>query len=519
MSRARSLALTLFAFAILAPAPASAITRGEVISRAKAFAYHPWKCAAQNLTASCAPSYKSAYVPGDYVGLPYDWGGYMGLFEFDQAMTNGAGAGSYPADGVLACTSGLDCSGFVSMAWATGHYTTSSIPQISSAITAPEMIAGDVFNDAGYHVALFSHSLANGDPVLYEAYGYNVHLNNDGGWSHVDGYTPRRFQGIVGASVIEPLGTPVNPIVINGFPYTDSRDTTQSQSDLLDGCGASPGKSESGPEFVYQVTFTEPGTRTATVADDVNTDIDIHLYTSTNTNDCVARNDSKITVDVDCGTYLLVADTYKGAKEYPGPYTLTATFQPKGAACGNGPPKYSPSGGPGAACGFPGNPDLPFCNPNLGADTCLYTAQSSFCSLPCKADADCGALAGGCCGDIGTGELYCLEASMCNGMGSPPGGQMGAPDAGGDPPAATGAGVGGGAATGATGSGGAGGGDGATSGAGGSGSGGGKSAPGGDRESPGEKSGCSAGGRSPAGAGGMMLAAAIALLAARRRRG
>ena len=58
-----------------------------------------------------------------------------------------------------------------------------------------------------------------------------------------------------------------------------------------------------------------------------------------------------ITVDVDCGTYYLVADTFKGAAEHPGLYTLTASFTKANKPCGNGPPKYSPSGKLGDACG------------------------------------------------------------------------------------------------------------------------------------------------------------------------
>lgn len=499
------------AIAVLsATGDAAAISRTEVMARAKAFSFHPWTCGAENLTASCASGYQSVYVPGDYVGLPYDWGGYMTLFQFDQEIAGGYGAGSYPDDGVLSCTSGLDCSGFVSQAWKTSHHTTSSIPQISTAIGVGEMLPGDVFNMAGYHVAMFSHELGNGDPVLYEALGYNVHLNTTGGWAHVDGYIPRRFSSITGASAADPQGTPVNPIVIGSFPYTDSRDTTQSDSDLLDGCGAAPAKAETGPEYIYKATFAQPGTLTATIADDVNSDIDIHLYTSLNTNDCVARHDTTITVSVDCGTYYLVADTFKGASEKPGPYTMTVTFSPSAAPCGNGPPAYAPSGAPGDACGYPGNPNLPFCNPNLGADTCLYTDQDSFCSMPCAKDADCAGLSGGCCGDLGGGELYCFTAALCGSPSDPPPDQNGQPDAGGDPPTGAAVGAGGGSANGSGGSG-----EGAAGGGGPSGAGGSR-ADGSSRE----EGGCAAGGAAPGGGGGLVIAAgAIALAMGRRRRG
>jgi MYXO-CTERM domain-containing protein len=512
MSRTFFPALALAAAALTFSGEAAAISRGEVIARAKAFAFHPWTCAAQNLTASCAPSYQSVYVPGDFEGLPYDWGGYMTLFQFDQSIAAGAGAGSYPSDGVLSCTSGLDCSGFVSQSWAAPHHTTSTLSQIAATVAMSDILPGDAFNDAGTHVVLYSHTLASGQPVFYEAAGYNVHVNTTDGWSHVSGYTPRRFQGITGTTAAEPVGTPDNPIVISSFPYTDSRDTKQSGSDLLDGCGAAPGKAETGPEYVYRVTFTTPGQLTAKVSDDVSADIDIHLYTSLNTNDCVARDDSTITVNVDCGTYWLVADTFKGAVEYPGLYTLTATFTPSSAPCGGGPPVYAPSGGPGDPCGYPGAPDLPFCNPNLGADTCLYTDHDSFCSIPCASAADCAAFAGGCCGDIGGGEMYCLTAASC---GSAPPTPMDPPDAGGDPPPDTtvaGAGGGGGGAN-ASGAGGAGGSPAGSAGASNGGS-------GGAHAQPGARGSCSAGG--PTGGlpdgGAALLALAAGLALGRRRR-
>jgi MYXO-CTERM domain-containing protein len=442
------LALALAASAIAAaPRDAHAIDRGQVMSRARAFAMHPWRMTDANRTASCSAGYESVHVDGDIVGLPYDWGGMMSLFTFDQAIEDGLGAGSYPDDGILDCTVGLDCSGFVSQAWQTGHYTTSSLHEISSVIDAGDLVAGDVFNEAGYHVAMFVDRLADGAPFMVEAIGYNVHYNATGGWAHVDGFVPRRFEEITGSSAVEPTGTPTRPIEVASFPYADSRNTATSPSDLLDGCGASPGTNESGREVVYEVVLDEPGRLTATIADDAGVDIDVHIYTSQNTSDCFARDDSAVTVDLDCGTYLVVADTYRSANgDQAGAYTLSMTFEPSGAACGAGPEGYAPSGGPGGACAYPGDGDLPFCNPNLGGEVCLYGDDASFCSMPCEGDGDCGAFDGGCCADIGDGERYCLLADFCAGEPPDPGSSAAT---GGDPggDAASGAGGADGAGT------------------------------------------------------------------------
>ncbi|MEZ4226127.1 MAG: MYXO-CTERM sorting domain-containing protein [Polyangiaceae bacterium] len=520
MMRATSLLLgaAALAAALGASCTARAITRTEALVRARAFAYHPWRMGPANATASCNAAYKSVYAPGDYLGLPYDWGGYMSLFTFDQQIASGYGAGSYPADGILDCTAGLDCSGFVSQCWQAGHYTTSSVDQISSVIAQNAMLAGDIYNDAGNHMAMHSHLLGSGEPALYESVFYNVHYSLPG-WSWLNGFVPRRYTNISGSSAAQPDGTTDKPIVIGSLPFVDSRNTAQSLSDVLDGCAASPSTKETGPEYIYQVAITQPGKLTVSVQDDVGVDIDVHLYTSMNTNDCVARDDTTLTTQVDCGTYYVVADTFASASgSYAGQYSLSVTFQPTGGSCGSGPPKYAFKGGLGSPCAYPGNQSLPFCNPNLGADSCLYTQTSSFCSAPCATDADCSALSGGCCRSIGNGEKFCVPAAQCGG-GPTDAGVTPKPDSG-DPvdagPGSAGfAGAGAGPGTAGSGAFGASSGTGAGTGFGGFGalsSGGGSSAP----LQAGDDGGCATTGRSSSGGGWIALLGLVALF--RRRR-
>ncbi len=269
---------------------------------------------------------------------------------------------------------------------------------------------------AGYHVAMFARLLDSGIPLLYEAYGYNVRVNPTGGWSHVDGYTPRRQNAITGTTDADPVGTMTRPIVIGALPYTDSRDTKGASSKAIDACAVAPTVDQKGPEFVYQVQITAPGTLTIGVTDDATADIDVQLYQQLNYPGCIARNDKTITQAVGCGTYFIVADTFKTSA---GAYTLSVTHAPSGQACGAvaGPPAFNPGGAIGTPCGNPNDPDLPFCNDNLGGGVCIYTATTSMCSRPCSDVADCAGLTGACCEEIGDGEKYCLAGTFCSGGG------------------------------------------------------------------------------------------------------
>lgn len=397
-------ALCCLVLALLPATAAQGITRTEVMTRAKAYAYHPWRCTVANtiIPSSCSTSWSSLYVPGDYVGVAYDWGGYKTLFQFDQEIAQGKGAGSHSFDGILSCTTGVDCSGFVSKCWDIGHYTTASLSQLSQIIQQSQVLAGDAFNKAGYHVVLFSHSLANGDPIFFEAGWYNVKINTTSGWSAASGFTPLRYNKIQGASADDPAGTMQHPIAINSLPFSDSRDTKNSASDVLDGCGAAPSIKESGPEFIYKLELTQPGSLTVSVSDDVGVDIDVHLYTSMNTNDCVARANTAFTYQVDCGTYYIVADTYSS---YSGSYSMQVSFSPSGQSCGSGPPAYQPLGGPGDPC-------EPFCNPNLNT-ICMYGGDTPLCTTPCNSDSECSFFAGGCCRESYRSEKYCYPSNMC----------------------------------------------------------------------------------------------------------
>ena len=419
----RWLLVVVSSAAALSPPPAGAVTRAEVLDRAKAYCFHPWPCSPENLTAECAPGVTSELTVGDHMGLPYKWGGFTSLHDFDLDIEAGHLAGSPPGT-VFGCAAGLDCSGYVSACWKTPKkYGTATIHEVSHEISGDAMLPGDAWNIPSYHVILFGGLLADGTPLLYQATPPFVQIDAYGGWAEIDGYQPIRYDAIEDGG--SDVGTLSNPIPIPSFPYSDQRDTTESTSDVFDACGAAAHLPETGPEFVYVFETTTPGTLLATVSDGAGVDIDLHLFRGPAERDCLARHDHTLEVQLDgCGEYYLVLDTWFHAPsgaELPGPYTLEVDFTPEPGECEayGGYDGYQILGAIGEPCAWPDEPGLPLCNPNLGAAACLYASEDctsgcSFCTFPCAADEDCqDEFFDGCCVPLPDDASYCVPEAVC----------------------------------------------------------------------------------------------------------
>lgn len=316
------------ALAALLPLGAAAATRDQVIDLARDYAYHEWDCTAANLTVDCSNSWSSDYSVGTYLGVPYDWGGFVTLQEFDDDIADGLGAGSHSWHDVLSCTTGVDCSGFVSEVWfEPTKYGTWTIDQVSFEIDREDLLRGDAINQPGYHIVLYAHESDAGKLILYESAGYDVRLTANVSWYSLNGYTPIRHDSITNGNA---HGTPNHPFEIGGFPYETFDATPGAGSDSLDGYACDPSLDESGPERVYRFELAEQGTLTATVTDDASTDVDLFLLSSTDPDDCVDHADNSFSEHLQPGTWYLVADTWvdgNGA-EGAGGYYLVAEFSP-----------------------------------------------------------------------------------------------------------------------------------------------------------------------------------------------
>ncbi len=302
-----------------------AIDRESVLDNAAEFCTHEWTMSSQNQYASCSDDYVSDYTPGTtYRGIPYDWGGFVTTAEYDAYLAEGYGAGSHSWHGVLWCTVGVDCSGFVSQAWETDQkYGTATIYQVSHEISVSDLFRSDALNNSGSHIVLYAYDTAAGIPVHYEANGELVFTDVDQGWSSFSSYVPIRYDDISDGSE---TGTLDNPHEISDFPFEDLRWTAGATSDRFDSYSCDPDTDESGPEQIYHFEVATPGTLELRVSCDNSVDVDIHVLDGPRASDCLARDHTELSVDLEPGHHWIVADTWVGNYEYAGPYILTATF-------------------------------------------------------------------------------------------------------------------------------------------------------------------------------------------------
>ena len=328
-------AFLLLAFVVAGSFTASAIERTEVLRRAAEFADHEWECSEENTKASCADNYECDYTPGTYIGLPYDWGGYKTVQQFDEDLENGLAAGSHSKDGVLACTTGLDCSGFVSQCWGAGHNSTSSMHTITDEIDLADIEPGDAFNKAGSHIVLFAYYRPDGVPAYYEAAGgvHKTWLNTTASWASLNGYVTLKYEDIEGEGPADddddgPAGTIDDPIIIEKFPFIDDRDTRRAKSREFDEYNCKPGTYEWGGEYIYYFELDDAGVLTASVNCGSGADIDLHVLTALDEDACLERDDKNIEMFLEAGEYYLVADTWtkSDGTEYPGAYHLEVYF-------------------------------------------------------------------------------------------------------------------------------------------------------------------------------------------------
>lgn len=189
------------------------IHRSDAFSRANSMINYRWTVNQGNKTrisGTVLPDYvNNASVNTTLTGIPYKWGGCDGhdigaegrqSFSYYQKLGRQAGN---TAKLVNSNITGVDCSGFVQLAWnrIDKKYGTSTLGNISSRITKASLKYMDALNKSGSHVVLYNSQ--SGSTVLtkeatVDGAGDKA-KNYSRTWASLDsgGYVPIRYVNIV----------------------------------------------------------------------------------------------------------------------------------------------------------------------------------------------------------------------------------------------------------------------------------------------------------------------------------
>ncbi|WP_025027137.1 hypothetical protein [Caldalkalibacillus mannanilyticus] len=196
------------------------IYRSEVSSRANQMINHKWKVNKGNKEIygkTQLPKYiVDAKVGDEVTGIPYMWGGADGIdtYTWDKSggdkdwrglfpnlQGNGRQAGNVSSANYSPRPTGIDCSGFVQIAWFrtdTKKLSTWHIPEISTKIEKSSLKLMDALNKAGDHVVLY-RTLSSETVYTKEATpaGKGSTQDYNRTWKSMDSYSAYKYSRIL----------------------------------------------------------------------------------------------------------------------------------------------------------------------------------------------------------------------------------------------------------------------------------------------------------------------------------
>ena len=192
------------------------VTRSQALVTADTYVEHTWNCQSFNMTdgAVTAPDGDLVRTPswlseGELQKVPYQWGGFRTLNQFDTGIAGGGYAGDIQTDGVSSYAYGVDCSGFVSRCWnLPNHYSTSMMPQITGTYTSWDQLQpADAIHKVG-HVRMMVSWNQNGTLNVVESSGADWRVSyRTYATSQLTAYTPRYYVNMEGAPTPLPMPT------------------------------------------------------------------------------------------------------------------------------------------------------------------------------------------------------------------------------------------------------------------------------------------------------------------------
>ena len=187
----------------LMPVDFPPVSRDESLAIGDTYVQHIWTASSSNLTngeindpygvAIKTPAWVQV---GTNQKVPYKWGGFNTLTEFDSGLLSGKYAGDCATSGVSSFCVGVDCSGFVSRCWKLpSHYSTRMMDDdIAVAYSSWTQIKpADVVHKPG-HVRLAVQNNSNNTILTVEAAGADWRVSYRV-FSYYDltAYTPRYY--------------------------------------------------------------------------------------------------------------------------------------------------------------------------------------------------------------------------------------------------------------------------------------------------------------------------------------
>ena len=169
------------------------VDRADIIAFAQRYAEHTWTAQPENVfhgldkkgsqVDTPDSSYrKNGFLVGETnVGIPYKWGGFSSIEQFDAGIRDGKFAGHLPNRGSARSSLqavGVDCSGLVSRCWDLPRkHSTRSIGNLCYQLDSyADLEPGDIINSFDGHVVIFESFVdeAKTSVVVYEAGGTRV---------------------------------------------------------------------------------------------------------------------------------------------------------------------------------------------------------------------------------------------------------------------------------------------------------------------------------------------------------
>ena len=183
----------------------SGVSRTQALHIADTYVLHQYECSSSNLapTDVTAPDGDVVRTPswlvvGANARIPYKWGGFSTIPQFDAGLSSGYYAGDINTAGVSSYAVGVDCSGYVSRCWQLSyHASTSYMPNITTQYSSwDDLKPGDAIHKVG-HVRLFVERNLNGSFKIVEASARNWDVSY---WSYTSSdlttYTPRYYNSM-----------------------------------------------------------------------------------------------------------------------------------------------------------------------------------------------------------------------------------------------------------------------------------------------------------------------------------